>query len=165
MATSVISPEKDVILAEVFVAAPQARVFQAISDPKQLLQWWGQDGMYRGKKWDADMRPGGKWRCEGDSSSSGQYHVGGEFLEVDPPHLLVYTWIASWTGPLATTVRWELKAVEGGTMVNLRHSGFQALPEAAREHAQGWIRVLGWMQAYVEKGETVDTRKALAPGA
>ena len=41
MANSVISPDKDVILADVFVAAPAERVFQAISDPQQLPQWWG----------------------------------------------------------------------------------------------------------------------------
>lgn len=165
MATSVISPDKDVILADVYVAAPAERVFQAITDPQQLMQWWGQKGMYQSTKWEADMKPGGKWRCEGVGGGAGQYRVGGEFLEIDPPHVLVYTWIASWSGALTTTVRWELKSVQSGTQVNLRHSGFQALPEAAREHAQGWSRVLAWMQAYVEKGETLETRKALAPGA
>ncbi len=165
MATSVISPDKDAILADVYIAAPAERVFQAITDPQQLLQWWGEKGMYRGTKWEADMRPGGKWLCEGQSATRGDYHVRGEFLEIDPPHLLVYTWIASWVGPITTTIRWELKSVPGGTQVNLRHSGFQALPDAARDHAQGWSRVLAWMQAYVEKGETLDTRKALAPGA
>jgi uncharacterized protein YndB with AHSA1/START domain len=165
MATSVVSPDKDVILADIFVAAPQERVFQAITDPQQLRQWWGQDGMYRSTKWEADLRPGGKWLCEGEGGSTGKYQVSGEFLEIDPPRALVYTWIASWSGPLATTVHWELKSVEGGTQVNLRHSGFQALPEAARDHAQGWSRVLVWMQGYVEKGETAATRKVLAPGA
>ena len=165
MATSVISPDKDVIFAEIFVAAPPERVFEAISDPQQLPKWWGQDGIYRSTKWEADMKPGGKWRCDCQSANRGEYHVGGEFLEIDPPRALVYTWIASWSGPPATTVRWELKSVAGGTQVSIRHSGFQALPEAARAHAQGWSRVLAWMQAYVEKGETADTRKALAPGA
>jgi hypothetical protein len=43
-------------------------------------------------------------------------------------------------------------------MVKIRHSGFAGNIAAAQGHGQGWIRVLGWMQAFVEKGETVDTR-------
>jgi len=46
-----------------------------------------------------------------------------------------------------------------GTVVRIRHEGFAGAPEAAQNHAQGWTRVLGWMQAFVENGETVDTRK------
>jgi hypothetical protein len=29
-------------------------------------------------------------------------------------------------------------------------------------HSQGWTRVLAWVQAFVEKGETVDTRKPVS---
>jgi len=47
-----------------------------------------------------------------------------------------------------------------GTVVKTHQEGFANAPEAARGHAQGWTRILGWMQAFVEKGETVDTRKA-----
>jgi hypothetical protein len=46
-----------------------------------------------------------------------------------------------------------------GTVVKIRQEGFAGAPEAARGHAEGWTRVLGWMQAFVEKGGTVDTRK------
>ena len=40
MATAQLTPDNDAILAEVFIAAPPARVFEAIADPKQLVQWW-----------------------------------------------------------------------------------------------------------------------------
>jgi hypothetical protein len=46
-----------------------------------------------------------------------------------------------------------------GTVVKIRQEGFAGAPEAAQNHAQGWTRVLGWMQAFVENGETVETRK------
>jgi hypothetical protein len=46
-----------------------------------------------------------------------------------------------------------------GTLVKIHHSGFAGHPDAAKGHSQGWTRVLGWMQAFVETGETVDTRK------
>ena len=36
MATATITPDQDAVVAEIFIAAPPARVFQAISDPNQL---------------------------------------------------------------------------------------------------------------------------------
>jgi len=47
MATAQLTPDNDTILAEVFIAAPPVRVFEAIADPKQLTQWWGQKGVFR----------------------------------------------------------------------------------------------------------------------
>jgi|GEM_PF-1591048 uncharacterized protein YndB with AHSA1/START domain len=42
MATISISPDQDTVLAEIHIAAPPERVFQAITDPRQMLLWWGQ---------------------------------------------------------------------------------------------------------------------------
>ena len=175
MATASISPDQDQILAEVFIAAPPERVFEAITNPKQLLQWWGQKGMYRVQHWEADLRPGGKWLSRGVMDTGEEFNVSGEYLEIDPPRLLVYTWLPSWANSSITTVRWELQPeqvhslhargpqkVGIGTQVKIRHHGFAAVPQAVAGHTQGWIRVMDWMQAFVEKGETVDTRKPVA---
>jgi len=174
MATATISPDQDVIHAEVFIAAPPERVFEAITDPEQRQQWWGQKGLYTSTETHSDLRQGGKWWGAGVSADGKPFRVEGEYLEIDPPRLLVYTWQPSWAHPLETVVRWELEAhpVHGlhsrgpqkmgtGTMVRLRHSGFSGNLEAAKGHTQGWIRVLGWMQAFVERGETVATRTAV----
>jgi hypothetical protein len=56
MATITVTSAQDAILAELFIDAPPARVFQAITDPAQLLQWWGQEGMYRTTGWQGDLR-------------------------------------------------------------------------------------------------------------
>ncbi len=137
MATNAVTPDQDVIALEVQIAAPPEQVFQAITDPSQLLRWWGQRGIYHSTNWCTDQRPGGPWRCEGVSDTDGSaYHVSGQYLEVDPPRLLVHT---------------------------LQHSGFAGAPEGAKAHYEGWQRVLGWMQAFVEKGETVASRPPLSP--
>ena len=47
MATTQITPDSNVVTAEIFIAAPPDRVFQALTDPKQMSQWWGEKGMYR----------------------------------------------------------------------------------------------------------------------
>src|SRR5262249_44582236 len=96
MATTAVLPEQNIVQGEVFIAAPPARVFEAITDPKQVPRWWGQQGMYRITEWKGDVRRGGKWSSVGLSQDGSTFRVDGEYLEVDPPRLLVHTWIASW---------------------------------------------------------------------
>jgi len=172
MATVAITPDQDVISGEIFIAAPPARVFEAITDPVQMQRWWGASDMYCVTDSKADVRVGGKWSSEGVGVDGTKFRVDGEYLEVDPPRLLVYTWIADWTGALKTTVRWELEpqTVHGlhpkgperagtGTLLRIRQEGFAGDLAAAAEHSEGWTRVMEWLVAYVERGETIETRR------
>jgi uncharacterized protein YndB with AHSA1/START domain len=161
MASSKGTPDADAIISEIHVEAPPDRVFQALVDPKQVVQWWGQTGVYRCTKFHADLRAGGKWSSAGVDGEGRTFEVSGEYLEVDPPRLLVYTWVASWTGEVKTTVRWELEATSQGTLVRICHSGFAAHPEVAQSY-RGWPRMLGWLQAFLQSGETVADRKSVS---
>jgi uncharacterized protein YndB with AHSA1/START domain len=158
MSTVTFTPDQDTVIAEVHIAAPPERVFAAISDPRQLIQWWGQSDKYRHTGWTGDVRPGGRWRSEGKGADGQSYHVTGEYLQVEPPTLLVYSWVASFSKHPKTFVRWELKPTGSGTQVSVRHSGFAGAPEEAKKYSGGWPTVLSWMQAFVERNETVDTR-------
>ena len=160
MATVGLSPNQDTITAEIRIAAPPERVFAAITDPQQVTKWWGQQKMYKITRWQNDLRPGGKWRSEGSGTDGKTFHVEGEYVEVDPPRLLVHTWNPSYRDLPTTVVRWELQDYKGGTLVKLTHSGFAGHPDAAKDHSQGWTRVLVWMEAFVEDGVTVETRAA-----
>jgi len=42
--------------------------------------------------------------------------------------------------------------------VTIRHSGFAGDVKDAGDHGEGWKRVMGWMQAFVEQGVTIDLR-------
>jgi len=161
MATSKVSPDSDEIVSEIHIAAPSDRVFQALVDPAQVVKWWGQSGVYRCTEFDADLRDGGKWRCAGLGPDGGRFVVTGEYLKVEPPRLLSYTWIASWTGDVKTTVRWELEPANQGTLVRIRHSGLAAHPEVAQSY-RGWPRMLGRLRAFLEIGETADDRKPVS---
>jgi uncharacterized protein YndB with AHSA1/START domain len=110
MATAAITPDKDAVVPEIFIAAPPDRVFQAITDPSQLSRWWGQAGVYRITERTADVRPGGKWSSVGVEENGNTFRVEGEYLEVDPPRRLVHTWIASYMGTLRTVVYSDLEA-------------------------------------------------------
>jgi len=158
MATSKLTPGADAVVTEIHIAAPPERVFQALVDPQQVLQWWGQRGVYRSTHFQSDLRPGGKWRTVGVNADGRDFEASGEYLEIDPPHLLVYSWVASWTGDAKTTVRWELHPDKKGTLVRLCHYGLAAYPELAKSYS-GWPRMLGWLEAFLLRGETVDDRK------
>lgn len=163
MATATITPDKNAVVAEIFIAAPPARVFQAISDPAQLPRWWGQDGLYHVTKSMMDVRPGGKWRSDGVGADGQTFYVEGEYLEVDPPRRLVHTWISSYA-PGKTVVHWELepetvnalhpsgpKKSGTGTRVRVTQEGFAGDLANATGHGEGWKRVLGWLEAFVEQ--------------
>ena len=163
MATATVTPDHNTVIAEVFIAAPPARVFQAISDPAQLPRWWGQDGLYRVTKSSMDLRVGGRWRSDGVGADGRAFYVEGEYLEIDPPRLLVHTWLPSYNQKEKTVVRWELypEAVNAlhpggpkrsgtGTRVHVRHDGFAGNAESAKSHGEGWKRVLGWLTKFAE---------------
>lgn len=74
---------------------------------------------------------------------------------------------------MKTTVRCELEPrdvhglqsrgpqrVGTGTLLKIRQEGFAGNLEAAQGHSRGWTRVLGWLQAFVETGATIDSRPA-----
>jgi uncharacterized protein YndB with AHSA1/START domain len=170
MATAHLTPDNDSVVVEVFVAAPPSRVFDAITDARQTSQWWGQKGLYRVTESQSDVRPGGKWLTSGVGDDGTEFSVRGEYLEVEPPRLLVHTWKPSYSDLGETVVRWELEPqdvhglhqgphkVGTGTLVRICHSGFRGNHEQCKSHGDGWVRVLSWMQAFVEAGTTVETR-------
>ena len=161
MASMTVTQDRNAIISELYIAASPERVFQALVDPQQVVQWWGQAGIYRCTEFEGDVRPGGKWRCAGDGGQSGHFTVAGEYLEIDVPRLLVYSWMASWTGDFKTIVRWELEPTNDGTLVRIQHSGVAARPEVAQSY-KGWPSMLDWLQAFLEKGETVAMRAPMS---
>ena len=85
-------------------------------------------------------RPGGVYRV----SMSDGVQASGEFVEVDPPHRLVFTW--GWShdhavAPGSTRVEVTLVEEDGGTRVILRHG----LPDTDQRthHRKGWELYLG----------------------
>jgi len=77
--------------------------------------------------------------------------VHGTYLEVDRPRALAYTWMPSWDTLPATTVRFTLTPIAGGTRLNLLHDGFAGFDKSQTGHTEGWKRVLGWLSAYSER--------------
>ena len=151
------SADNDAVTCELFIAAPRERVFDALTDPKQASQWWGAKGVCKMDDFSMDVRTGGKWSTTGVSAVNDAIEVHGEFLEIDPPRRLSYTWTSSWLQKI-TKVLWELENVNGGTFLKLTHTGFAGDAAATENHTHGWTLVLACLQAYAERGETIASR-------
>jgi len=153
---SVITPDNDSVVTEIEIAAPPERVFHALIDRDQALQW-GTSEAFEMTSWEMDARPGGKWRFlskERKATGAGrdlEHH--GEILEIDPPRLLVYSWYASWheNPRVRTVVRWELTPTKQGTHLRVVHSGLLPVPGGCQGYSQGWPGLLQSIKNVLEK--------------
>ena len=134
------SREHDLVIERTFAAA-QARVFEAWTSPEVLRRWWGAGPDWTSPAVEIDLRPGGRYRLSMQDPSGVVRSVGGEYVEVDPPRRLVYTWAWESHGAendAATLVTVEFREVSPGqTAVILTHTGF-ADGERRNLHREGW---------------------------
>ena len=163
-----VNPKEDVVTQELEMSASPERVFQALTDARQLFTWWGAEPSVELSVFEMDARKGGKYiyRCK---PAPGQQHgeVGeqlrqrgltefechGEVLEIDPPRLLVWSWIANWHEhpDSRTIVRWELTPTKSGTRVRVTHSGLAQEPISRKDYGQGWLGVLNLLKNFLQK--------------
>jgi uncharacterized protein YndB with AHSA1/START domain len=121
--------ETGAVTREISVAAPPETVFPYFTDPDRMTRWMGTEA-------ELDARPGGVLNV-----TVGGSHVAlGEYVEVDPPSRVVFTW--GWEDqetavpPGSSTVEITLTPDGEGTKVVLVH---RDLPEGqAGRHGHGW---------------------------
>ena len=125
--------EPSVLEVSVHIAAQPETVFSYFTDPGRYVQWMGGSATL-------DPAPGGVYRV---SMRDGVQAVG-EFVEVEPPHRLVFSW--GWTHDLAvapgsTRVVVTFHEEDGGTRVVLRHHDLPS--DVQRDHhLTGWTLYL-----------------------
>ena len=78
------------------LGAPRSVVFRALSEPQELVKWWGPDGFIIPSV-ESDLRPGGSYRIAMQPPEGDLFYLTGKFLEVDPPQRLSYTF--RWEDP------------------------------------------------------------------
>jgi uncharacterized protein YndB with AHSA1/START domain len=127
-------------------ASPET-VWEFFVDPQKLMRWMGIDA-------ELDPQPGGIFRCNVIPGHTAR----GEFVEVDKPHRVVFTW--GWDGnegvpPGSSTIEAELTPEGNGTSVRFVH---RDLPnaEAVASHAQGWDHYLSRLEIAAAGGDAGD---------
>jgi len=141
---------EDAIVMEIDIAAAPDLVFEAWTNVKQRMEWWGDDAVYRSTSLTSDLRVGGKWRNEGRNVDGSTFFVQGEYTRIERPTALAFTWDATWTNGLVTNVLIELARIDTGTRVKITHSGFAAAADRAAHNA-GWQRAANWLKRYLSK--------------
>ena len=56
--------EQDAVVAEVDIAAPPERVFEALTEANQLFAWWSTEPSVELSLFEMDARVGGRWRFQ-----------------------------------------------------------------------------------------------------
>jgi uncharacterized protein YndB with AHSA1/START domain len=128
------APQAEPLELELRVAASPETVFAFFTDPERYIQWQGVSA-------DLDPRPGGIYRVVMTEASV----VIGEFVEVEPPRRLVFTWGfegSEEVAPGSSTVEVTLEPDGDHTIVRLRHSGLPT-DEWRGVHREGWETYLG----------------------
>jgi uncharacterized protein YndB with AHSA1/START domain len=120
-----------VLTATVRISAPPADIFPYFVDPALMVQWIGE--------WaDLHPEPGGTFALDFAKTP-----VRGEYVEVEPPRRVVFTWGVAGNDSLppgSTTVEVVLTADGSDTVVELFHHN---LPVAEFDrHLEGWIAML-----------------------
>ncbi len=125
-------------IVRVLPASPE-EVFDAWTDPRSLAVWMA-PGSVRRSEVEADPRVGGRFRIVMKGPDCDHEHTG-EYLVVERPRRLVFTWISRATEGRPTTVTVELRPRgPGETELILTHDG---LPDeaATASHRTGWGRL------------------------
>lgn len=120
-----------VLTATVRIAASPAEVFPYFTDAALLVRWIGD--------W-AELRPepGGTFALDIDATP-----VRGEYVEVEPPRRVVFTWGVPGRDALppgSTTVEVVFTAEGPDTLVELFHRGLP--PGEVDGHLEGWTGML-----------------------
>ncbi len=150
----------ELVITRIF-NAPRELVWQAWTDPKQIVKWWGPKHFTApGAK--NDLRVGGKYLYCMRSPEGQDYWTTGTYREIVPPERLVYTdSFADADGnvvsgshyglgedfPLEMQVTITFEEVDGKTKMTLKHVG---LPESMSDMTN-----TGWNESFDKLAESL----------
>jgi uncharacterized protein YndB with AHSA1/START domain len=145
----------DRIEREILLKAPRSRVWRALSNAEEFGDWFGV--ALKGKAFVAGQR------VQGQITYPGYEHVVFDvFIErIEPERLLSWRWHPAavessidYSKEPTTLVVFELKEVEGGTLLSVVESGFDNVPasrrlEAFRMNSGGWAEQMKNIETHV----------------
>jgi uncharacterized protein YndB with AHSA1/START domain len=125
--------DDDPIIKEIFIDASPEETFPYLTETAKYVLWMGLAA-------EIEARPGGIFEVD----PNGRDVIRGEFIEVSPPHRVVFTW--GWKEPGhsvpagSTTVEVELRPQGNGTLLRLIHRGLRG--DRRDKHEAGWQHYL-----------------------
>jgi uncharacterized protein YndB with AHSA1/START domain len=146
----------DRIEKSVFLQAPRARVWRALSNVEEFGDWFG-------VKLNGSFAPGA--RLSGKVTHKGYENYPFEFTidRIEPERKLSWHWHPNAVDPKTnystepkTLVVFELEDAPGGTNLTVTESGFDKLPSSRRNDAyqgneKGWIMQMDSIQQHIKR--------------
>jgi uncharacterized protein YndB with AHSA1/START domain len=131
------------------IAVPRERVFKAWLDSESLAHWMRPGDMTHATV-TVDPRVGGRFRIVMEGPTHGAVEHVGEYLVIEPPSLLSFTWISAKTDHTPTVVTIEFHERGTGTELVLTH---RRLPPAMVEaHRRGWTDIVRLLDEALTRG-------------
>lgn len=141
--------ERAPIVQERVLPAPPEVVFAAWSNPESLRIWMCPGEVARAEV-EMDFRVGGRFRIV--MFGEREYAQHGEYLEIDPPKRLSFTWVSEWLPEDQAQTRVDVTlepAGDGETRIRVVH---EALPagDSYDGHERGWADILRRLDEHLE---------------
>ena len=135
----------DTLVVRRLIPVPREQVFAAWLDPASLEQWMRPGDDLTHATAEVDARLGGKFRIVMiHLDGRGDEHRG-EYLAIEPPSLLSFTWISVNTDHRPSVVTVELHEHGTGTDLTLTHRRLP--PKMVDAHREGWTEILRRLDA------------------
>lgn len=133
------------------LGAPPEQVFRELTEPTEVVKWWGPHGFALPRA-EIDLRVGGGYRFVMKPPKGDRFHISGRFLSIDPPRGISYTFRYAEPTPddRETVVTIGLEDRRQQTAVLLTQGVF-ATQERLLLHRGGWSDSLERLKSVLEK--------------
>lgn len=136
----------NLVLTRIF-EAPRELVFEAWTDPKHLVHWWGPHGFTTEVR-EMDVKPGGVWRYVMHAPDGNEYPFDGVFVEVVEPERLVFDGFIHGSAEQRVWSEVTFADRDGKTEITVRQ-WYSFESDATRGAAVGWNQQLDRLQEFL----------------
>lgn len=131
-------------------AVTAQRLFDWISTPEKLLQWWGPEGMFVPEH-ALDFTRTGAWYSVMQNDEGQRYKVSGQVTHSDPPRSVGFTW--AWHDDAdqrghESHVTFTVVAAGDGARLLIEHRDLDGSEQSA-SHEKGWNSTLRKLAAHI----------------
>lgn len=111
--------DEPLIVLRKLVKAPPELVFRLYTEPEHLRRWWGPRHLELVID-QLDVRVGGRYRFVHRAPDGQEFAFSGTYLEIDPPHRLVKTFVYEGKPDDQAVDRYTFEPVGPDTLIRLR---------------------------------------------